>query len=199
MGMDYEPGRTHPQQFDLATSIDLSNYRHDMYVWGPNGSPGNGYAITTPGASSVRLNDGITVKGGTGVYSLSYLFSVDGKLTDSDPTFDAGFCASLSIPTGKGTVTGFCDTVNQPFRSTFTLTYADLPFGGPVDPTLYLVAYVLPPIIYPADVGTLGATTFGGSASANFGSTITLESLLVTDSNGKPIPGVKITSTGGYN
>ncbi|HWF09927.1 MAG TPA: hypothetical protein VG297_15775 [Bryobacteraceae bacterium] len=83
--------------------------------------------------------------------------------------------------------------------TTFTLSYADLPFGGPIDPTIQMEAIALLTPIYPADVGTDIDTVISGSASAAFGSTIHLTDVLVTDANGNPIPGVTISSTSGFD
>src|SRR5262249_25427564 len=137
--------------------------------------------------------------GGPGVYSLSYIFSVDGTLTSSDPSlFNASFCVSLGLPQGVGTVTSKCVNPGQSVPSTFVLTYAQLPFGGPVNPTITISAFGNVNPIAVSQVGTSADTIINGEVHVHFGSTVHLTDVLVTDANGSPIPGVTIDSQGGF-
>jgi hypothetical protein len=80
--------------------------------------------------------------------------------------------------------------------STLTLSFADLPFGTPVDPTLSIVAFAQVASIFPEDAPD--GATITGSLSADFASTVRVQSLLVTDSLGNPIPGVTVVSRSGF-
>jgi hypothetical protein len=142
--------------------------------------------------------DTVTAAGGPGVFSLSYIFSVNGTLSSSTAPFGATFCTSLSLPQGVGTVTSFCRSPGQTIPSSFTLTYSQLPFGGPITPTLEILAdgFLIP--LFPNQVGTSADTIVNGALSVQFGSTVTLTSILVTDSNNNPIPGITFSSQGGF-
>ncbi len=179
----------------VAIDLDVENYRRDMYQTSstPNGDSWPTTAVATAGFSD-SLD--VTSAGGPGVYSLSYIFSIDGSLSVSDPSlFDSSLCATLSLPQGTGTQTSTCISNGQTVPSTFTLTYADLAFGtGPITPTITISAYGG---IQPIDPGVDG-TLFSGSLSADFGSTIQLTSILVTDANGNPIPGITLNSDSGF-
>jgi len=52
--------------------------------------------------------------------------------------------------------------------------------------------------IDPSDVPTIGADAQSQSTTVDFYSTVHLTDMLVTDSNGKPIPGVSIQSDSGF-
>jgi hypothetical protein len=181
----------------VSTLLTLTNYRRDNYIWTESASNGT-YAATTA-AATASTTDTVTVSGGTGVYALSYILSLDGLLGSSDSgLLNSSFCASLYIPDGTGTATSYCLSAGSPTPSSITLSYADLPFGGPVTPTLSISAYGFVQPIYAADIDALGADTFSASGFAQFGSTVHLTSLLVTDATGNAIPGVSIDSDSGY-
>lgn len=187
-----------PDTWRVAMSLAVTDYRRDMYIW--TESQTDGTYVATTAAAGASTTDSLTVTGGTGVYSLNYIFSLDGLLFSSNPSLiSAGFSASLFIPTGTGGSASFFNlSAGESVPSTFTLTYADLPFGGPVDPTLQILVSGLVEPIYAADVEAIGAETITTSASAQFGSTIHLTSMLITDANGTPIPGLQISSRNGY-
>jgi hypothetical protein len=186
-----------PDTWRVSMSLDVTNYRRDMYIW--TESPTDGTYVATTAAVSASTTDSVTVSGGTGVYSLNYVFSLDGLLASTDTSLvSAQFCAQLYIPTGTGTASGFCRSVGQDVPSTFTLSYADLPFGGPINPTLSISVFGLVQPIYASQVGDIGADTITASASAQFGSTIHLTSMLVTDASGAPIAGLQVSSQSGY-
>jgi hypothetical protein len=172
----------------------------DMYQWSLN-PDGSICCVATTAAATAQLTDTLTVNdtGGPGVYSLSYIFSLDGTLDSSDESlFQPSFCTSIFLPQGVGTETSYCLSPGQTVPSSFTLTYADLPFGQPIDPTLLISAYGL---IYPIDPDQVGGpddTIINGNMNVDFGSTVTLTDLLVTDANGNPIPDVTLSSADGY-
>jgi hypothetical protein len=188
-----------PTEWEVSTDLTLSNYLREMYQWSQTS---NGLEAPTTDDGSTYLSDTITVTagGGPGVFSLSYIFSLDGTLTSSDPSlFSAQFCTSIDLPQGVGTVTSFCLQPGQTVPSTFTLTYADLPFNAPITPTLTIGAYGFVTPILPGQVATLGGSIINGGLDVDFGATVNLLSLLVTNSSGDPIPDVTISSLSGYN
>jgi hypothetical protein len=187
-----------PDTWRVEMSLDVSDYRRDMYIW--TESPTRGTSAPTTAAFTADSTDSVTISGGTGVYSLHYIFSLDGLLASSDTNLiTATFCGSLSIPTGTGSVTGFCRSFGQDVPGSFTLSYDDLPFGGPIEPTVSISVFGFIEAIYASDVAEIGAQTFSASASAEFGSTVRLTSLLVTDANGVPIAGLQVTSQSGFD
>jgi hypothetical protein len=172
----------------------LTDYLQTMYQYTTiSGVP---FVANAADARAV-LTDGITVSGGTGVYSLSYVFSLDGTVTSSgDPDLTTSFCANLNLPQGQGIgqLTDTCVQAGQGVPPTFMLTYSGLAFGTTIDPTLLLDAAVYTPNQSPS-----GSALINGSASAHFGDTVTLTDFLITDSNGNPIPGITLTSQDGYS
>jgi hypothetical protein len=52
--------------------------------------------------------------------------------------------------------------------------------------------------LMPDEVPALGDVLIDGSALVDYGSTIHLQSLLITDANGDPIPGITVHSSEGY-
>ena len=181
----------------VAAAIDLTDYRRDNYVWtlGENG----GFSAATTISSSANLNDAVTITGGTGVYSLQYVMSLDGLLGSNSPLVASTFCASVFIPGGTGGGGWFCLNAGDTTPATFTLTYADLPFGVQITPNLSIAAQIFVEPLFPDEVEALGASTFSASGFSNFGSTVHLTSLRVTDASGQAIPGITLTSANGYN
>ena len=184
----------------VSYDLTVSNYMRDLYQWSTDASSPQ-VAPTTASAQAI-LTDTLTVNsaGGPGVYSMNFLFSVDGTLSSSDQALlQASFCVSLFIPEGTGQVTSFCRTPGQPVPSTFILTYADLPFGGPIDPTLIIAAGGFISPLAPDEVGTAADTILNGEMHVNFGSTVHLDTVLITDNIGNLIPGVDISSKDGFS
>jgi hypothetical protein len=179
----------------VSIDLDVENYRRDMYQTSST-SDGNSWPTTAVATAGFSDSLDVTSAGGPGVYSLNYIFSIDGSLTASDPSiFDSSLCATLSLPEGTGTQTSACISNGQSVPSTFTLTYADLEFGaGPITPTITINAYGGIEPIQPGVDDTL----FSGSLGAHFGSTIHLTSILVTDANGNPLQGVTLNSASGF-
>jgi hypothetical protein len=188
-----------PDMWKVALDISLYYYRRDMFIMTEDCQPFGGDCIAGTGVASAETDDTITVGGGTGVYSLSYIFSLDGTLNSSDSSaLFPYFCTSLFIPAGQGIASYYCLYPGDSVANTFTLTYADLPFGGPVESVLNINAYIQATPMYIADEGTIGSDVVTADAHVNFGSTVHLDSVLITDSNGNPIPGVTISSASGY-
>jgi hypothetical protein len=146
-----------------------------------------------PADARVVLTDGITVSGGTGDYNITYVLSVEGTLNSSgNADLAPEFCADLVIPQGTGTNTLSCEKSGG--TTTIDLTYSNLYFGsGPITPTLELDAVVA--TLYPTPTGA----PFSASAAADFADTVTLTDILITGPNGKPIPGITLTSADGYS
>ncbi len=187
-----------PDTWRVAMSLDVSDYRRDMYIW--TESPTLERSAPTTAAITADSTDSVTISGGTGVYSLKYIFSLDGLRASSDPNLiSATFCSSLSIPTGTGSVTGLCRSFGQDVPGSFTLSYDDLPFGGPIEPTVSISVFGFIEAITASEAGEIGAQTFSASASAQFGSTVRLTSLLVTDASGVPIAGLQVSSQSGFD
>jgi len=183
----------------VSTSLLLENYRRDNYIWTLHEDGSMGAATTAYAAASTT--DTVTISGGTGVYSLQYILSVDGLLGSSDTSLmSASFCASLYIPGGTGVASFSCFGTGQATPSSITLSYADLPFGGPITPTITISVNNFVTAINAEDVGTpLGDSTISVSGYAEFGSTVHLASLLVTDAAGNVIPGLSIDSDSGFS
>lgn len=189
-----------PDTWKVGVDMTLTNYQRSMYVW--SSTSDEAQVIPTPGFAEAGFSDELTVNsaGGPGVYSLNYIFSLDGTLDSTDRSlFEPSFCAILSLPQGTGTQTSTCISALGTAPSTFTLTYADLPFGGPIDPTVTIFAEgVVEPLDHGQE-GTAADTIISGSLHSDFGDTVTLSSLLVTDANGNPIPGITIDSQSGFD
>lgn len=204
-----------PDLWRLSMDVTLTDYKRSNYVWnwndvadGPQ-APGY-YSVPTMAYVSFSSTDEITIDGGTGVYSLSYVFSLDGTLTTTDPGLvSPGFCASLYLP-GTQTASFGCKSPGDTIPSTFTLSYDDLLFGGPITPTLiFSLAGILNPL-YPSDQDPYGNPVWGQTLATNgddtvnvnytgqFGSTITLQKIVVTDNKGNPINNLTFKSKNGY-
>ena len=188
-----------PGVWKVSADISLTNYMRDMYQCSTTSS--STCTWPTQAVAGAEMSDSITVNdnGGPGVYSLSYIFSLDGTLTASDQSdFSANFCASVFIPEGVATSTSYCLAPGQTVPDAFTLTYSDLQFGAPVTPTITVealgVVFGLDPIL----VGTADDTILNADVNVDFASTVELTSVLITDANGTPIPGVTISSGEGY-
>ena len=183
----------------VSTDVSLGNYMRDMYQCSTTAS--STCTWPTQAVADAEMSDAITVNdsGGLGVYSLSYIFSLDGTLTATDQSdFSASFCASVSMPEGVGTVTSYCLSPGQTTPSQFTLTYSQLPFGQAVTPTINVEALGIVFGLDPSLVGTADDTIINANVDVDFGSTVELSSVLITDANGTPIPGVTISSQDGY-
>ncbi len=199
----------------LTMDVTLTDYKRSNYVWnwndvadGPQ-APGY-YSVPTMAFVQASSTDEITIEGGTGVYSLSYVFSLDGTLSTTDSGFvNPNFCASLYLP-GTQTASFGCKGPGDTIPTTFTLSYDDLLFGGPITPTLSLsLSGILNPL-YPADQDPYGNPVFGQTLASNgddtvsvnytgqFGSTVKLQKVIVTDSNGNPIDNLTFKSKNGY-
>jgi hypothetical protein len=180
----------------VAVSLNLANYRRDMYVWTPSG--GGGSSIATTGMAETRASDSITVGGQNGFYSLHYIFSLDGTLSTTDPAlFTPTFCTSVLLPQGVAANPAACASPGQTVPSTIDLSYDGLPFGLPIDPTIDIQATGLVTPIFAADIPSIGGSVMSGGLTVNFADTVHLQSLLVTDANGNPIRGVSIFSQEG--
>ena len=184
-----------PGTWNVALALDVTNYRRDMYVWSQQGG---GINVATTGSAEIRSSDTITVNGGSGFYSLDYIFSLDGELSTTDASlFSPSFCTSLLIPQGVGTLPVSCNSKSQVVHSTTTLTYTNLAFGAPIDPTIDIHATGLITPIFAADIPAIGDSTIAGGVDVNFDNSVHLASILVTDENGNPIRGISITSQAG--
>ena len=190
--------------FRLDTRLELQNYLRSNYVWktrtGANGQPINW--IDGQALSSVLVTDTVTVTGGEGVYSLNYVLGLDGLITLDrlDGLMSAWIEISLAIPEGQsGTYTVFKFGYGDEIPSEITLSYDDLPFGGPVTPTLHIIAYIFPTPLWKTELAELGNTLFNGTSHVQFGSTITLQQLTATDGNGALIPGLRLSSAEGFS
>jgi hypothetical protein len=183
----------------LAADATLSNYPSSLFVYSevPNGSGGTIPFVTDLGLGSATLTDGITVSGGTGNYSINFIFSLDGAITTSDPAFGSAFSADISLAQGTPTLpqvlycqASYCD--GRTILSTFTLTYSNLTYGVLTDVSLAFSAsaYVNPGV---------SSGLLNGSASAEFADTVQLTQVLITDANGNPVPGITLTSEDGYS
>lgn len=181
--------------WSVGLALDVADYRRDMYVWSQQNG---GINIATTGSAGIRTSDTLTVNGGTGFYSLSYIFSVDGEISTTDASlFSPSFCLSLLIPEGVGTLPVSCNSESQSIHSTTTLTYTNLAFGAPIDPTIDIQATGLITPIFTEDIPAIGDSTLTGGLGVNFDNSVHLVSILVTDENGNPIRGVSITSQEG--
>jgi hypothetical protein len=180
----------------VATTLDLTNYRRDNYIWTPN-SDGSVSAATT-GVASAVTRDSITVSGGTGVYSLKYILSVEGVLATNSPLLGSSFCVSVNMPQGVGVVTGFCANAGDTVPGVVELSISNLSFETAIEPTLTIAAYQFMQPLYAIELPELGAQTVSVSGLVNFGSTVRLTSMLVTDADGNAIPGLSISSASGF-
>jgi hypothetical protein len=84
----------------------------------PNGGPDQVFdgSVSATAAAVAGFTDtlDVTAAGGPGVYSLHYIFSVDGSLAATDESLlSAEFCAVLSLPEGTGTQTSTCSVSGQ--------------------------------------------------------------------------------------
>ena len=182
-----------PDTFRLSGGFDLVDYARGNRV-----NISDPYVLQGMFLALGTMTDGLTVTGGTGVYSLSYVLSLDGMFTRSNELNYSLFCAFLIMPTGAGSSTSYCASAGDPVAPTVTLTYTDLAFGDVIEPTLQMNVGGSLDSLYPTDVASMGEDLVTGGATADFGSTIHITDLLVTDSNGNPIPGVTVHSDSGY-
>ncbi len=179
-----------PDTFRFIGSVDLQDYarRNRVNIDDPFVLQGMSLAL---GA----ISDSIIVGGGTGVYTLNYVLSVDGTFS-SDPEFFGFFCGSLIVPQGQaGATSSFC--ANGGGQS-ITLSFGNLQFGAPVTPTLQMNVLTSLNELLPDEVAALGDTLITGSSLVDYGSTVRLQNLLITDASGKPVSGVTIQSASGY-
>lgn len=190
-----------PTLYRLETTLELQDYQRSNYVWTDDelDENGNPYTyIVTPALSFVQMTDTVTVTGGTGVYSLNYILGLDGLISSDNPLMGAWLQIALSIPEGVGQTTYYSFGPGDVIPSEVTLTYDELPFGGPVNPALAIYAYILPSPLYESDLEFYGNDLISGNASVRFGSTVTLNQLTATDANGNPIPGLSLSSSSNY-
>jgi hypothetical protein len=187
-----------PDTWKFNLAFTLTDYQRQNYVNRPALSEFGEYGyVYTMGYAGASNTDDITVSGGTGVYSLSYVFSLDGLFEVDHPLLSAGFCAFLALADSES-ADFTCVNHWSDIPATFTLTYDELLFDAPIVSTLGLYVYGL---LNPLDVNS-GESAFletvTGTAEASFGSTIRLEKLIVADPSGNPIPGLTVTSSSGF-
>jgi len=183
----------------LLADATLSYYPSSLFQYSevPNGSGGTIPFVTSLARAAATQTDGITVFGGTGNYSINFIFALDGSLTSTGLAFGSAFAADVSLAQGTPTLpqvmycqASYCDGSTIP--TTFTLTYSNLTYGVLNDLSLAFSAssYVNP--------GVSTGLLMGGS-SAEFADTVQLTEVLVTDANGNPVPGISLTSQDGYS
>jgi hypothetical protein len=184
-----------PDTWKLEVAVTFTDYQRQNYVYWPSV---DGPFLLTMASANARNTDDITVSGGTGVYSLSYVFSLDGLFSVDHSLLSAGFCAILSLP-GTAVVHYSCVTdTSGGVPTEFTLSYDDLPFDAPLVSTLFLYVYGgLSPIQIDSPESD-ALETVNGTVSAAFGSTIKLQKLVVSDPLGNPIPGLTVSSSSGF-
>jgi hypothetical protein len=179
-----------PDTFRFIGSVDLQDYARKNRV-----NIDDPFVLQGMSLALGSISDSIIVGGGSGVYTLNYVLSVDGTFT-SDPDFFGFFCGNLIIPQGQaGATSGFCAGGGA---QSITLSYGNLQFGAPVAPTLQMNVLTSLNELSPDEVATLGDTMVTGSSLVDYGSTVRLQNLLITDASGKPISGVTIQSASGY-
>ena len=182
-----------PDTWRVAVSLGLGDYRRDSWVWAEAGG------APTMGAAQAWTSDLITVRGGAGNYSLSYILDLSGIVSSTAPdSLHASFCANLQIAQGVGDGFVYCLFPGQTLNSQVALSYKNLPFDAVITSTLYIAATGWFDPIYAADIPATGSQTVTGNLNVNFGSTVHLSSVLITDANGDPIQGVSIASGSGY-
>lgn len=179
----------------VKTTLDLTNYRRDNYIWTED--PEFVSAATT-GVAAAVTTDNVTVSGGTGVYSLKYILSVEGALATNSPLLSSSFCVSVNMPQGVGVVTSYCANAGDTVPSVVELTVSNLSFEVAIEPTLTIAAYQFMQPLYASELPELGAQTVSVSGLVDFGSTVRLTSMLVTDTDGNAIPGLSISSASGF-
>lgn len=178
----------------------LTNYSSSLFQYSevPNGSGGFIPFSTDQAGAFATLTDGITATGGTGTYSISFVFSVNGNLLTSGAAFGSLFSANLTLSQGTARIpqvmycqASFCDGSTIP--GTFTLTYSGLTYGQLNNLELMFTAasYVNP--------GVVMSGLLNGGSSADFADTVQLTDLLITDSGGNPVPDITLTSQNGYS
>lgn len=185
-----------PAAWKVSVNASLTNYLRDMYQYSTN-SVGS---VLTTAAAIAEFSDTVNVSaaGGPGVYSLSYIFSLDGTVMASDESdFYAELCVSLNLPQGSGTITSYCVQPGQTIPPSFMLTYSGLSFGTQITPTIKIEAHGGVNPLFPNQVGTAADTIVNASVDVDFASTVTLTSVLVTDSQGNAIPDVTFSSQSG--
>lgn len=182
-----------PDTFRLTGALSVENYarKHRVNIDDPFVLQGMVLALG-------MMTDTVTVTGGSGVYNLNYILAIDGTFA-ADANLFSFFCAVLSIPQGVGSAdSSFC--ASQDLKQPLMLSYSALPFGAAVTPalTMNILASVESLLADDPDLAAKGDEEVTGSAFADLGSTIHIQSLLVTDASGNPIPGITIRSGEGY-
>lgn len=179
-----------PDTFRFIGSVDLQDYARKNRV-----NIDDPFVLQGMSLALGSISDSIIVGGGSGVYTLNYVLSVDGTFS-SDPDFFGFFCGDLIIPQGQaGTTSGFCAGGGA---QSITLSFGNLQFGAPVTPTLQMNILTSLNELLPDEVAALGDTLVTGSSLVDYGSTVRLQNLLITDASGKPVSGVTIQSASGY-
>jgi hypothetical protein len=183
----------------LYATAQLTNYASSLFQYSevPNGSGGFVPFSTDQGLAQATLTDGIDVTGGVGKYSISFIFSLNGTINNGgNPAFGSEFSANVSLSQGNPGIAqvSYCETIycdGSTIPSTFTLTYSNLTYGELSDLSLTFAAlgYVIP--------GSSGL--LNGGFTSDFADTVQLTEVLVTDSNGNPVPDITLTSQDGYN
>lgn len=197
--------------FDVA----MTDFLRSNYVWNWNEVsdsedpryPGY-YSVPTMAYASATTTDQVTVTGGVGVYSLAYVFSLDGSLFTSDDSLASpNFCASLFLP-GTPNATFSCLSAGNEVPQTFTISYKNLRMDEPLTASLTISASGILNPLCPDDhtdcgfgptVSDAGNQQVTMNYAANFGSTVHLQKIVVTDDNGDPIPGLRFLSGNGYD
>lgn len=183
----------------VALRLNVTDYRRDMYIWSEHQPPDDRTVVLTTGVASAISRDAVTINGGTGVYSLNYVFSLDGLLSSTDAAlFSSDFCVGLMIPGGVGASASRCFNSREALPSTLTLTYSGLPFGEAVVPEVAVSALGLVSPILAAEVEGIGGETISGGLEVDFASTVHLADVLITDAFGVPVPGLTMTSLSGF-
>ena len=183
----------------LVATATLTNYPSSLFQYSevPNGSGGFIPFATDQGLAQATLTDGIDVTGGTGNYSISFVFSLEGTINNGgNPAFGSEFSANVSLSQGTPGIAqvSYCETVycnGSTIPSSFTLTYSNLTYGELSDLSLTFAAlgYVIPGV---------SSGLLNGGFSSDFADTVKLTEVLVTDSTGKPVPGITLVSQDGY-
>lgn len=185
-----------PDTWKVDLDVSWTNYRRDMYV-ALGSSPTTAYA-------SAWTTDTFTITGSSGDYWLSYTFLLDGELsgyTEPENLLSAQFCSELYLVGATQTSgDGLCLSPGATVPPSYTGTSrgTSFAFGEQVNSTVQVSAAGWPEhLATSADPN--GATTFEGLLGIHFADTVQLTSLLVTDADGNPIPGVRISSLSGFD
>ncbi|MCX6599203.1 MAG: hypothetical protein NTV70_22855 [Acidobacteria bacterium] len=197
-----------PNLWRLSLDVTLTDYKRENYVYtwlGPNSA-----TITTMSDIFVNFNDSVRFEGQTGKFSLDYVFAYEGYLNSTNAAlFNPHFCASLYMP-GTQTMGYGCKVSDEPLSPTFSIRYKDLSFGSVLYQNLsFSVGGMLAPLfpdLYPdgsaaplGDESRLSQDLVTGRYFANFGNTIKLQKIIVTDNAGQPLSGITMESLNGYH